>query len=352
MRQRPLLGARPRSGARAGLVVVLAVGAGAALFAGATLASCGWDYTVDELVSDVATEAAVDAVPEAYTLPDGRVCSGHDEDGDGVPDNCDNCPNVKNPDQAGGAIGTACLPASPFIAPSSASRLLFDPFRSLSSWKPAGTGAGVFVEGLDGDSFLGGTTADGDLRFVFDKIGAGTSAVVLTTEISLLEDGGTGSAGTLLRVTSDFRFYLCALSLKNGFAVARTPDIVAPATTACTGGPCAPVAFAVPGGDSGPVAAQAPIPAAIVPKAAGETIGLRASITSGAATTGDAASVTHELECRVFNPRDPSTLLTKDPAYALRVVIPVSKLYANGEIGLYTQRARASFASVDVLTGP
>lgn len=346
MRRRSLLGARP------GLVAALGGGLGAALVFGAVLASCSWEYAVDELVSDAAVEAATDVTPETYTLPDGRVCSGHDEDGDGVPDNCDNCPNVKNPDQAGGAIGTACLPAAPFIAASSASRLLFDPFRSLSSWKPAGTGAGAFVEGLDGDSFLGGTTADSDLRFVFDKIGAGTSAVVLTTEIAVLEDGGTGSAGVLLRVTSDFRFYLCALSLKNGFAVARTPDIVAPATTACTGGPCAPVAFAVPGADGGSVAAQANIPPAILPKVAGETIGLRASITSGAATTGDAAGVTHELECRVFNPRDPSTLLTKDPAYALKVTIPVSKLYANGEIGLYAQRARASFGSVDVLTGP
>lgn len=334
------------------LLSALAITTGTVAVVAAGLASCGWDYAVDELVSDGATEAAGDVAPEAYTLPDGRVCSGHDEDGDGVPDNCDNCPNVKNPDQAGGAIGTACLPASPFIAPSSAGRILFDPFRSLSSWKPAGTGAGVFVEGLDGDSFLGGTTADADLRFVFNKIGAATSAVVVTTEIAVLEDGGTGSAGVQLRVTGDFRFYLCALSLKNGFAVARTPDIVAPATTACTGGPCAPVAFAVPGGDGGPVAAQAAIPPAILPKSAGETIGLRASITSGAAVAGDAASVTHELECRVFNPRDPSTLLTKDPAYALKVVIPVSKLYPNGEIGLYAQRARASFGSVDVLTGP
>ncbi|MBK7400710.1 MAG: thrombospondin type 3 repeat-containing protein [Myxococcales bacterium] len=345
-------GGRASRGFPRDLSAWLLAGAAGALVLAVGASSCSWDYAVSELAGDADPEVATDSAPDVYTLPDGRTCTGHEEDGDGVPDSCDNCPNVKNPGQEGGAIGTACLPAEPFISASAANRLLFDPFRSLSSWKAVGAGAGQFVEGLDGDSFLGGTTADGDLRFVFNKIGAATGAVVLTTEIANLEDAG-GSAGVLLRVTSDFRFYICALSLVNGFAVARTPDIVAPATTACSGGPCAPVAFAIPGvGDAGPKAAQAAIPKDVLPVKVGDTVGLRASITTATPAGGDAAGTVYELECRVFNPRVPSTLLTKDPAYALKVTIPVSKLYANGEVGLYAQKSRASFTSVDVLSGP
>jgi len=53
-------------------------------------------------------------------VPGPDACTGHDEDGDGVPDACDNCPTVKNPDQANvqetmaGAtadeVGDACDP--------------------------------------------------------------------------------------------------------------------------------------------------------------------------------------------------------------------------------------------------
>ncbi len=40
-------------------------------------------------------------------------CNGHDEDGDGYPDVCDNCPTIPNADQAdrdGDAVGDACDP--------------------------------------------------------------------------------------------------------------------------------------------------------------------------------------------------------------------------------------------------
>jgi Thrombospondin type 3 repeat len=53
---------------------------------------------------------------------------GHDEDGDGIDDACDNCPHIPNVDQAdadGDGVGDVCDP-QPFVA---AERIaLFDPF--------------------------------------------------------------------------------------------------------------------------------------------------------------------------------------------------------------------------------
>jgi len=316
-----------------------------------------WEYEVAANAPETSGETAVDDtgfVPDGpFILPDGRECTGHDEDNDGVPDECDNCPNVFNPDQGASSVGSACAPAGAFIP--SPARLLFDPFRSVSSWKSYGTGTGTFDLSTDGDSVVGGNTStsicemlDGGgtgrcpLFFLAGSTGAGASALVVTTTVKVLEEN-TGSAGLLFRLSgmdSAKKGYLCAVSVVNGFAIARIPD------TGCNGSYCAPITFTMPT-DAGTTAAQVAIPNDI-PHGLGDTIGLRASVT---ASMGD-GGILGDIECRVFDPLRPETLTSTDPKYSLKVTAGGTRWFPSGEVGVYAQRSKASFGSVDVLRGP
>jgi hypothetical protein len=308
---------------------------------------CAWEYqaaTTDGGSTEGGTDTAVADGP--ITLPDGRVCSGHDEDGDGVPDECDNCPNVVNPGQesvAGRAVGTACAPGASFIP--TPTRLLFDPFRSLSSWKSYGAGSGAFAVGPDADSVVAGSATGEELPFLVASSGAGGSAVVATTTLKVTEEATTvpfGSAGLLLRVNGDpgKRFYVCVVGFNVGFGLAWTPG------DPCNGGTCDVRTFAATG-DAGSVTYQAPIPADI-PHKLGDTIGVRGSVATSAT---DGGSVT-DVECRIFDPKRPSTLTSSDPALSLKISLTGTRSFPTGEVGLYARRSRATFGSFDLLRGP
>lgn len=336
------------------LPLIVAVGYSAFSLGSGCLA---WEYEVASNASETSIEGDSENdtgfVPDGpFILPDGRECTGHDEDRDGVPDECDNCPNVFNPDQSGSSVGTACGPTSAFIP--SPARLLFDPFRSSSSWKGYGTGTGVFELAADGDAVVGGNSSLSvcemleagvgrcPLYFLGGSTGAGTSALVVTTTIKVLEENN-GSAGLLFRLNgmdTAKKGYLCAVSVVNGFAIARIPD------TGCNGGYCAPITFTMPT-DAGTTAAQVAIPNDI-PHGLGDTIGLRASVT---ASMGD-GGILGDIECRVFDPLRPETLASSDPKYALKITAGGTRWFPSGEVGVYAQRSRASFGSVDVLRGP
>jgi len=342
LRTRRLIGLTP---------IVLAVAYSAFMTGGGCLA---WEYeviTTDLEVSTDDTDPGDGLSDGPYTLPDGRVCTGHDEDNDGVPDDCDNCPNVGNPAQGGSSVGGACTPGSSFIP--SPARLLFDPFLSLrSDWKSFGAGVGAFM--LGDDAVIGGTSSTSvcstndagatacPLFFLAGSTGAAASAVVVTTTVRVIEEN-IGSAGLMFRVSGPDtakKSYLCAISVVNGFAVARIPD------TGCNGGPCQPVTFTMPT-EAGTVPAQVAIPNDI-PHGLGDLIGLRAS---ASASMGDGGT-TGEIECRVFDPKRPETLTSTDPKYAIKLAVGGTRWFPTGEIGVYAQRSKAAFGSVDVLRGP
>lgn len=309
---------------------------------------CSWDYQVaeDTDASPADTGASTDAdsgKSDAYVLPDGRTCTGHDEDKDGVPDECDNCPNVGNPGQEGGAIGSACMPGAEFIP--SPSRLLFDPFRSLSEWKSYGSGASAFQVGADSDSVIAGSATTDELPFLVAASGAASSSVVVTTTLTVTEEASTvpvGSAGVLLRVNGDTdkRFYVCVVGYRSGFGIAWTP------TTACNGGTCDVKTFAG-AVDGGTMAYQGPIPGDL-PHAMGDTIGVRASVATVATDGGTSTTI----ECRVFDPKVSATLTSTDTKYSQKITVTGPRSFPSGEVGLYASRSRASFGSVDLLRGP
>jgi len=312
---------------------------------------CGWEYAVAEDGDASPADTGQSEVSEAASdgtvvLPDGRVCKGHDEDQDGIPDECDNCPNVGNPGQetsGGSVVGSACTPSASFVP--SPSRLLFDPFRSLAEWKSYGSGTSAFQVGPDSDSVVAGSVTGEELPFVAASSGAGTSAVVATTTLTITDEAATapvGSAGLLLRINGDpdKRFYVCVVGFRAGFAIAWTP------TTGCNGGVCDVKTFAA-AVDGGTVAYQAAIPTDI-PHAMGDTVGLRASVVSTATDGG----FNTDIECRVFDPKRPSTLTSTAPQYAQKITVGGARSFPAGEIGLYARRARVSFGSIDLLRGP
>ena len=90
-----------------------------------------------------------------------------------------------------------------------------------------------------------------------------------------------------------------------------------------------------------------------MPRGPGKQIGLRASITSGAAD----GSVGGIFECRVFDPSDPVKAQAglqgdENGIWVLRVPVDAGEWIPSGEVGLFAQRTRASFSSLDVMQAP
>jgi hypothetical protein len=110
---------------------------------------------------------------------------GHDEDGDGVDDACDNCPHLDNPFQENGdgdGVGDACDPA-----PSSAREriLFFDPFTGpRPDWTFTGT-APIYM----GDALFYPDTTPQVLGTASLAIAPGIDVVAQRTTISLAEAG-------------------------------------------------------------------------------------------------------------------------------------------------------------------
>jgi hypothetical protein len=311
----------------------------------------GGDGSVDTGPIDT---GPVDTGP--YILGDGRVCSGPDEDGDGVPDECDNCPNIPNPGLAGKDVGDACN--SPLLNLGGlTTRLAWDPFHTFSttSWNYFGPSDGAFALGPDNNSIIGGSTTDepdgggsSNLRFISGPIGAsaGSSSVAVTAVISILAEGGSlPNAGVIARVdgASGKQFFLCGVGAVGYFRLLRTSGTGG----TCDGGPCAVNAFNYDGGTGN--TSQLPFPAD-VPHGLNDKIGIRITVTAG---TGDGGVNPGDVECRVFNPNAPSTLLASDPKYAMKLTIaPSSRWIASGDVGAFASGSKLQIHSMDILKGP
>ncbi len=294
---------------------------------------------------DTGPEVPVDTGP--YIMGDGRVCTGHDEDGDGVPDECDNCPNVKNPGLAGHDIGDAC---NSNMLNGLTTRLAWDPFLTFTPgtiWNYFGSADGAFALDTDNDSILGGSTGDADLRFLAGPVGAspGASGVAVTAVVSIeAEAGSLPNAGLLARVdgSAGKQFFLCGYRAGAGmFNLLRSQT-----GTSCDGGSCGVSAFDY---DSGVAStSQLDFPSD-VPHAIGTRVGLRITVTAGG---GDGGTTPGDIECRVFNPDFPDALQSSDPRYAMKLTVsPSSRWIAQGDVGAYAQGSKLKVYSMDIIKG-
>jgi len=148
--------------------------------------------------------------PARDAAADARVCGDHDEDGDGVPDGCDNCPHVANTNQANvldsaqDDVGDACDPRPNLPGDV---LLRFDSFATIPTDMTLivnGPGAGFDVAGdvlIDGDATVG---ADALARFPVPD--SGRIVVVTRLAINNLiepQQAETASAGVWAIIDGD-----------------------------------------------------------------------------------------------------------------------------------------------------
>ena len=301
-------------------------GVSAAVPAFALLVSCAWDYAT---VDDVDTGPRPDTGPGTVKLADGRVCTDHDEDGDGLQDDCDNCPSVANPTQAapaGSPIGTACAPRGVTVA----TRVEFDAFTGPPfAWISVPGSALVPAD----DVLRIGSTSDTTFRFATRA----SPRIVAVLGVVAFDVAG-GRAGVLARVGDvaggGTAFLGCSVQLGGTLSAIRSPP------GGCNGGICAATVLPGADGDAGAGDAGATVSyPSDLPSKPGAKLGLALMV----ADSGGSTSVT----CRVFDPGNPASLSSTDPR-AVTTGTAVGPPTGTG-LGIFAENAKVTFHSLDML---
>jgi hypothetical protein len=278
------------------------------------------------------TDAGADSIAppqDGYVQPDGRVCNGPDEDEDGIPNGCDNCPNIPNVDQAEShtpGIGTACRPGDFGGADT---RDSFEPFESSDlqyNFFTAGLGAtGKFspTPTAHPDRMTGGNF-DASFNMAVSFGSADRKTMVLTTIASNNVASDVSHHGVLLRASlAPISFLACAVGSDGTFMLGK-------AKSDCDEKQCG----------------VEPIASATMPAELHgfDKRGLRMSLSIGESTT--------RVECRVFNLKDRTTLFSSNDAtytWSVSTELPNAELPPGLHIGYFAQGGPASFHSSDLL---
>lgn len=171
-----------------------------ALLAFVIAASAGCDRVLGlarvDVRSDATVDVRVDAPVDVSVDAAGCVGNGHDEDLDGIDDNCDDCPADPNPGQADGdgdRVGDACdpSPGSP-----GDTILLFLPFTDTSGYGVSGS----HIVDTDDVQLFGTATLTTTAAYTPTRVEAGVSygAAMTNDVISLFAGTAPGHFGRCL----------------------------------------------------------------------------------------------------------------------------------------------------------
>lgn len=288
------------------------------------------EITVHDGSVDGGDAAAEDTAPYVFPdarreLADGGLCQGHDEDGDGWPDECDDCPNLPDPEQGKSplsALGSLCTPSPPFE--SATKRVFFDPFVRLGSKWVVGGGEGAFTVGDRQPDLLSGGRAYRELQVAVARLGLGNRTTVATLPVSRRLGIGGCSMGIVARVSADLAtFFACGISSET-FVLLRTPK-----GGCAVGEDCALVELAFK----------------TIPRLVDrDRVGVRFSVAD--TPTGG------RLECRLYA-LDNLVTLSADPSqYVLGLDVAQADWLAGGDVGVYARWTEASLPSIDVIASP
>jgi len=247
--------------------------------------------------------------------------ANHDEDGDGVTDELDNCPNVANPDQRGSAsgVGDACRVLRRWSRPwaANARRVYFDPFTSAtSSWTAFDGGTLPFHLAPDHDSLHGESSSSSTLGALIDPgppVGADDAVVVTALFRWAYSDGIYEVFGVVVNLANGSLQLACA---SEGFG-RKSEGVTA--------------GYVNGGGDSELTPSLTPIP---------HRLGVRAVV---------ALHAPYMMECQLFDPARPETLT--DPAFKAWAPFGVDpNLWTvTSRIGIYSRGAVVDVESIDVM---